>query len=96
MVEDNAGNLSNREITDIGLTLYTFKRTSQFQSFVISFLVGLKAQKDELAQLNKIYLKLDTNGDGFLDADELVVGMHEVRANLFELLDRDPDWQNLM
>ena len=41
-------------------------------------------------------MKLDTNGDGFLDAEELVNGMHKVRANLFELLDRDPDWQNLM
>lgn len=39
---------------------------------------------------------MDVNQDGFLNAEQLVAGMYDVRANLFELLDKDPDWQNVL
>ena len=38
--------------------------------------------------LIETYKKLDTNQDGYLDVDELVSGMQEVRVDLFDKLDR--------
>ena len=39
------GKVDQASLADVGLTLYRYKRTSQFQSMIIQFLSGLKAQQ---------------------------------------------------
>ena len=54
------GHLADDEVVeekqiDIGLSLYTFKRSSIFQSSVISILTRLKPDNEEIAELRKIF-----------------------------------------
>ena len=39
--------VDEEELADIGLNIYTFKQSSLFQSSIIAFLVGLKANKED-------------------------------------------------
>jgi len=41
---------------NIGMEMYDYKRASVFQSAVCAFLVGLRSNEEELAQLNKIFI----------------------------------------
>lgn len=85
--------VNDGQLVDIGLQLYTFKRTSQFQSFVIQFLVGLKAQEEELMHMRDVFRTLDADHNGFLDKDEIQRGMAHV-SNLLsgQLGGNGPDW----
>ena len=67
--------VADSELVDIGMQMYTFKRTSQFQSFVIQFLVAKKAQEKELKHMRDVFRTMDTDHNGFLDKDEIQRGM---------------------
>ena len=56
---------------DIGLTLYTFKRSSAFQSCIVSILARLRPDNAEVSQLRKIFQQLDTSQDGVLQLEEI-------------------------
>ena len=81
---------------DIGLSLYTFKRSSVFQSSVISFMTRLKPDQEEIAQLRKIYQQLDTNQDGVLQLSELEAGMDLFKTWFRNNQGKEPDWQKLV
>lgn len=74
--------ISDAQLVDIGVSMYTFKRTSQFQSFVIQFLVGVKAQELELKRIRDVFRTLDADHNGFLDSEELQKGMEQVNSLL--------------
>ena len=67
--------ISQEDQVSLSHNLYTFKRTSQLQSFVIQLLVGLKALNEDLVEIRKIFQQLDTNKDGYIDDLELKQGM---------------------
>ena len=75
------------------MSMYTFKRTSQFQSFVIQFLVGLKAQEEELSHMRDVFRTLDKDHNGFLDQDEIQNGLAKVKSLLTARLGGNgPNW----
>ena len=50
-----SGEVVEEKQIDIGLSLYTFKRSSVFQSSVISILTRLKPDNVEIAELRKVF-----------------------------------------
>ena len=67
---------------DTGLALFKFKSQSQFQSLVIQYLIGLKAQSSELEELKRIFLELDVDQDGQISEEEMLQGMESVTKDL--------------
>lgn len=63
---------------EIGMNLANFRKSSTFQSGVISFIANIQAKSSELEDLRKMFLKLDTSKDGILDKDEIQNGMTEI------------------
>ena len=59
------------QLSSVRLEMNKFTRTSQFQSFVISFLVGLRADEEELKVMREAFRALDKDKNGFLDQHEL-------------------------
>ena len=70
-----------------------FRKQNIFQSGVISLLTALKVQSNELTNLKKMFLRLDTSEDGFLSLEELKDGMSQV---LGAMKADAEDWQDLM
>ena len=60
------------------MNLANFRKSSTFQSGVISFIANIQAKSSELEDLRKMFLKLDTSKDGILDKDEIQNGMTEI------------------
>ena len=54
------------------------QNTTGFQSGVLQFIVCLKATSEDLEQLKKLFIKLDTSKDGFIQVEELRDGMKEL------------------
>ena len=67
---------------DIAQNLEDFKATTTFQSGVLSFIVGLKSTTEELEELNKMFLLLDTSKDGILSIEEIKQGLDSVLGQL--------------
>ena len=53
-----------------------FRKQNVFQTGVVSLLTALKAQSNELVNMKKMFLQLDTSQDGFLSVEELETGMN--------------------
>ena len=72
----------------IGHRLDQFKDATLFQSGVVTFLVRLKSNKEDLSQLRRIFTQIDTNHDGFLEQSEIEHAMKsfssEYKSNLGE------------
>lgn len=83
-------------LVDTGMSLYKFKRTSEFQSFIIQFLVGLKAQTSEMDKMRTVFQGLDTDQNGFLDEKEIIAGLDQVKLDLKRRLGAEPQWDNLL
>ena len=81
---------------DIGLSLYTFKRATTFQSCVISILTRLKPCSKELSTLRNIFNELDTNKDGVLTLEEIQNGMEIFKKWFKDNLGKEPDWKKLI
>ena len=88
--------IPDSEMHETVIQIESFKRTSQFQSYVISFLVGLKASKEELAGLRQFYTKLDKNKNGYLEKDELIEGISLVKQKFPDKIDSDSDWDAIL
>ena len=94
VIEQNE--VDEEELVDIGLNVYTFKQASIFQSSVIAFLVGLKSNKEDLAALAKIFKKLDTSHDGYLQPEEIIQGFQKVNCGFYSSYGKDPDWKSVI
>ena len=67
---------------DIIQNLQEFRAASVFQSGVLSFVVALKSTSDDLDELKKMFIKLDTSKDGLLSIDEIKNGLDSTLGNL--------------
>ena len=85
---------------DIALNMYTFKRSSLLQSSVIAFLSRLKSDDEELAQLRKVFMQLNTSKTGYLTAEELRAGTENFKDTFKISLGKnskyEPDWDKLV
>ena len=63
--------------TELYLNLYTFKRSTILQSSVIAILCRHKGDHYEDSYINKMFMALDTNQDGFLSLEELKHGFEK-------------------
>ena len=75
------------------MNLANFRKSSTFQSGVISFIANIQAKSSELEDLRKMFLKLDTSKDGILDKDEIQNGMTEI-MEMFHI-DQE-DWDKII
>lgn len=69
MVEDEY--VDSREQVMVGMNMANFSYATLFQSSVITFLVRLKSDKEEMSKIRRVFTKLDKNHDGFLSTDEI-------------------------
>ena len=51
-----------------------FRKTTTFQSGVCSIIANLQTKAEELADVREMFLKLDTDNNGFLTLEELEAG----------------------
>ena len=72
--------IENLHITD---NLLEFRRTTTFQSGVMSFLVHLKTSQVELDELKQLFLTLDTSNDGVLQAEEVEAGIRKLFGKVY-------------
>eukprot|EP00349_Pseudokeronopsis_sp_Brazil_P010027 CAMPEP_0202977988 /NCGR_PEP_ID=MMETSP1396-20130829/84578_1 /ASSEMBLY_ACC=CAM_ASM_000872 /TAXON_ID= /ORGANISM="Pseudokeronopsis sp., Strain Brazil" /LENGTH=371 /DNA_ID=CAMNT_0049716843 /DNA_START=500 /DNA_END=1614 /DNA_ORIENTATION=- len=86
---------------EIAQNLKEFRDTTVFQSGVLQFLVSLKTTSEDLEELKKIFISLDTSKDGTLQMNELQEGMRKIVGvfkgdvsqyqDLMETLDKNGD-----
>lgn len=72
---------------EIAASLNDFKNASTFQSGIMSFLVGLKSSSKELAELNEMFIELDTSKDGILSRQEIEKGLDKLVGKMGGNLD---------
>ena len=48
-----------------------FSKTIKFQKSILSILVGVKADKDDLKEMKTLFQQMDKNNDGTLTLDEI-------------------------
>jgi calcium-dependent protein kinase len=83
--------MSETQIIDASINLYSFKRTTAFQSTVMTFLTNMRASQLELERLAKFFKKLDTDQDGYLVLEDFQKGCKMIAKNS-TTLNREPDW----
>lgn len=74
-----------------------FNAEEKLQQAAVSFIVNQLATKEDLAELEQTFKKLDTNKDGKLSREELLAGYSQIRGDtaeaevdkIFELADTD-------
>jgi len=67
----NEKHISKEDEVEILKNLQQFSKASKFQKTILSVLLGLRADKEELAQLKIAFNKMDKNGDGCLTTNEI-------------------------
>ena len=70
-----------------------FRKQSVFQSGIVSLLTALRVTSDELVNLKKMFLQIDTSQDGQLSLEEVRTGMASV---LGEMKAATQDWAELI
>jgi calcium-dependent protein kinase len=75
---------------DICANLNNFKKADVFQSGVMSIITNLMTTATELDELDRMFMKFDSNNDGTLSPEEIREGMTEV-LGLFEAEQMDWD-----
>ena len=78
---------------DISANLASFRKASIFQSGVLSFMANLQTSADELEDLKKMFIKLDSSKDGYLSVDELRQGFKEVFG---DFVDGEMDYDDMI
>jgi hypothetical protein len=73
-----------KKLTHVSKNLTQFCVASTFQKTVISILAGLKVQADELRELKRAFLLIDSNQDGTISMQELKQGLGKIC--MFEML----------
>ena len=81
--------LPRNQLLEIGQNAIEFNRTSRLQSSIICFLVGLRRNKEDIAQLRKLFQAIDTNHDGFITLDEMQNSLKAVQKSLGSELSMD-------
>ena len=61
-----------------------FCMASNFQKMVLSMIVGMRKQKEELQGISRVFQLLDKDNDGMLTKEELKDGLK--KYNVFDLL----------
>ena len=83
---------------EIYLNLYTFKRCSVLQSYVISILSRMNVNDEEQAILRRMFIELDTTKNGFLSVDEIRDGMKTIEKTVNISLGKnenfEPEWDS--
>ena len=64
-----------------------FYKASNFQKMMLSMIVGMRKQKEELKNIKEVFQMLDKDNDGTLTMEELRDGLEN--HNFFELLRKD-------
>ena len=57
-----------------------FRKTTAFQSGVCSIIANLQTKAEDLADVREMFIKLDTDNNGFLTLEELEAGMQNISA----------------
>ena len=55
----------------------------------------MKASKEDLSVLRKIFLQLDKSKDGFLSLEEIKEGMKSIQHSFQSVLGKDPNWEEV-
>jgi len=63
---------------NLSANLQKFSRGDKFQQGIITFIIANTEMDDEMKALSRLFRHLDKNGNGRLQADELMTGLHEV------------------
>ena len=79
-----------------GIEMATAQRNTDLQQCVMSFLIGVRSNKDELKVLREVFMSIDKNKDGYLSADEIKESMNSHKAELKSILGKVPDWNTLI
>lgn len=66
--------LSEMEVVDLSINLYSFKRTTVFQSTIMTFLTNQLSTQSDLEYLSRFFKQLDTDNDGFLNLQDFEKG----------------------
>ena len=66
-----AVNIDESVANEIIHDMAAFRKQNVFQTGVVSLLGALRVQSEELVNMKKMFLRLDTSQDGFLTVDEL-------------------------
>ena len=69
MVEED--HVEAKEQVCVGINMAYFRDATLFQSSVITFLVRLKSDKEDMSKLRRVFTKVDENHDGFLSTEEI-------------------------
>ena len=69
MVEEESIDASEQVLAVQNLAAY--KDATLFQTSVVTFLVRLKTDKEDISALRRLFTKVDSNHDGFLQPDEI-------------------------
>ena len=69
MVEEDR--VEHKEQVCVGINMAYFRDATLFQSSVITFLVRLKSDKEDMSKLRRVFTKVDLNHDGFLSQEEI-------------------------
>ena len=79
-LQGNCGaiNIDESIANEIIRDMAAFRKQNVFQTGVVSLLGALRVQSEELVNMKKMFLRLDTSQDGFLTVDELQEGMGQV------------------
>lgn len=70
----SAAHIDQKIQIDISKNLASFRKTTAFQSGVLSFIANLQTSADELKDLKNMFIKLDSSRDGYLQKEELEEG----------------------
>ena len=92
MVEEEL--VEAREQVCVGINLAAFRDATLFQSSVITFLVRLKSDKEEMSRLRRVFTKVDTNHDGFLQPEEITQAMDQFSSE--SQLGEDLNWKKII
>ena len=88
---------SEDQLIETGMQFHSFKQTSHFQRYVISFLVGIKGQQDELNKMRVVFRSMDADNNGFLDETEIINCLKKVNEQLSALVgDQEIDFSDIM
>jgi len=63
---------------NLSANLAKFSRGDKFQQGIITFIIANTEMDDEMKALSRLFRHLDKNGNGRLQSDELMTGLHEV------------------